>query len=441
MRRIVPTLFILAVLPIVLCGPVSAMTYEDERTIARDFMNLLEANNLIVHDAEIEVPVQMVMERLADHVKDPVYHFRVHVVRDRSINAFTIPDGHIFVNLGLILFAQDIDEIAAVIGHEIGHAQLRHIPENFDTQLKLNTATILGVLAGTLLSSKNPEAGAAMIFSSLGGTENVRLAYSRQNEFTSDEFGRNLLRDSGIDPAAMPRFLIRLNAFSGSSGIPEYLLTHPFTQNRIAHIGGDPGKPRPDPTYWTLSACIAGLLLPSGEAEMRSATMPEPYKTLVQALSDTRTGNYTQALAQLDKIDLNVARAYKGLALHALGRKEEAYPLLREYAASARTRTALAEILQERGEFDEAIRAIEPYQGQNVRVDYTLGILYERAQKKALSHSSFGRYFYRTENYGASLYHIEAALKDKDNLPRSVVEELETMADMIRKKRQQQGRQ
>ena len=433
MKRLIIAFFVL--MP-ALAGSAGAMTYEDERTVARDFINLLEANNLIVHDAEITWPIQMITEKLADHVKDPVYHFTVHVVRDRSINAFTIPDGHIFVNLGLLLFSQDLDEVAAVIGHEMGHAQLRHIPENFDTQFKLNTATILGVLAGTLLSSKNPEAGAAMIFSSLGGTENIRLAYSRQHEFSADEFGRNLLKTSSIDSAAMPRFLIRLNAFSGTSGIPEYLLTHPFTQNRIANIGEAPEKPRPDAAYWTLSACIAGLALPGGEAGMRTTTMPEPYRSLAQALSDTRSGNHAQALERLEKIDLGVARAYQGLNLYALGKKDEAYPLLKEHARSARTRTALAEILQERGEFDEAIKTLQPYQGQSVRVDYTLGILYEKTQKTALSHFSFGRYFYRTDNYSASLYHIEAALKDKANLPQDIVDELKTMDDMIRKKQQ-----
>jgi len=436
MKRFIIALLVLLAIPE---GAAWAMTYEDERTVARDFINLLEANSLIVHDAEITWPIQMIAEKLADHVREPMYHFTVHVVRDRSINAFTIPDGHIFVNLGLLLFAQDLDEVAAVIGHEMGHGQLRHIPENYDTQFRLNTATILGVLAGTLLSSKNPEAGAAMIFSSLGGTENIRLAFSRQHEFSADEFGRSLLKTSSIDPSAMPRFLVRLNAFSGASGIPEYLLTHPFTQNRIANLGEDPGKPAPDAAYWTLSACIAGLVLPGGEAGMRTSQLPEPYRSLGEALSHTRNGNHVQALAQLEKIDLSVAKAYRGLNLHALGRNDQAFPLLKEHARSARTRTALAEILQERGEFDEAIRVLEPYQGQSLRVDYTLGILYEKARKKALSHFSFGRYFYRTENYPASLFHIETALKDKGDLPREVVEELTTMQDMIGKK--QQGRQ
>ncbi len=251
MKRFIIALLVLLAIPE---GAAWAMTYEDERTVARDFINLLEANSLIVHDAEITWPIQMIAEKLADHVREPIYHFTVHVVRDRSINAFTIPDGHIFVNLGLLLFAQDLDEVAAVIGHEMGHGQLRHIPENYDTQFRLNTATILGVLAGTLLSSKNPEAGAAMIFSSLGGTENIRLAFSRQHEFSADEFGRSLLKTSSIDPSAMPRFLVRLNAFRAPPGSPNTSSPTPSHPEQIANLGEDPGKPAPDAAYWTLSA-------------------------------------------------------------------------------------------------------------------------------------------------------------------------------------------
>lgn len=416
-----------------LAGTANAMSYEEERVIGRDFLALLEANNLIVHDAEITRPVEMIKERLSEHIKSPVYDFKVHVVRDRSVNAFTTPDGHIFINLGLLLFVRDSDEIAAVIGHEMGHAQLRHIPENFDTQKTLNAATILGVLAGTLLSAKNPEAGAAMVFSSLGGTENIRLAYSRLNEFSADEYGKNLLQETAINPSAMPRFLIRLNTFSSTSGIPEYLLTHPFTENRVVNMRLDPGNPAPDDTYWTLSACIAGLILPAGEAAMRSTSMPEPYRALASGLSLTRSGNHAQAISLLEKVDLSVAHAYRGLNLAALGRKDEAYALLKDHAFSARTRTALAEILAEQGRVDEAIAALLPYQSQSPRGDYTLGVLYERANKPAWSHAAFARYFFKTENYKASLHHIDSALKDKEDLPRELTDELNAMKDMVKK--------
>lgn len=423
-------------------GPLSMalpMTYGDERQIAEDFTNMLEANNLIIHDSEIALPAQMLADALADHIKEPVYNFKIHVVRDLSVNAFTIPDGHIFLNLGTLLFVSDLDEVSAVIGHEMGHSQLRHIPENFDTQKSLSAATILGVLAGTLLSSKNPEAGAAMIFSSIGGSENIRLAYSRKNEYEADNYGRDILKASGIDPSAMSRFLVRLNAFTGSSGVPEYLLTHPYTESRIANMKNDPDKPRPNANFWILYASVLGLSMPASELQIRSARVPEPYKSLAAGLSLTRSGSYTQALPILEKIDLPIAKAYQGLNLYELGRKDEAYPLLRDYARSARTKIALAGILQERGNFNEAIEILAPFQSQSLRVDHTLGILYEKVKKPELSHVSFARYFYKTMNFQAALYHVDQALKAKDSLPKEVLDELKTMRDSIKRSQQSQN--
>ncbi len=415
----------------------TAMTYEEEGKIAHDFINLLEANNLIIHDQEIAWPFQMLADRMADRIRDPVYTFKIHVIRDRSVNAFAIPDGHIFVNLGTLLFTQDLDELSAVIGHEIGHSQMRHIPDNFEAQKKISTASILGVLAGTILSAKNPEAGAALVFSSLGGSENIKLAYSRQYEYDADDFSKNIMNTTGIDPSAMARFLIRLRSFSGSSDIPEYLLTHPYTENRIVNMKEDPGKPKPDRNFWILYASVVGLTLPESEVSTRSVQIPEPYKTLALGLFQTRIGNNSQALALLSGIDLPLANAYRGLNLYALGRKTEAYPLLKDYARSARTMIALADILQDRGEFEGAIEILLPFQSQNMRVDYTLGVLYEKTSKPVLAHVSFARYFYKTKKYTASLYHIDKALESKNDLSKDMAAELNTMRDIIKKSEQQ----
>ncbi len=236
-----------------------------------------------------------------------------------------------------------------------------------------------------------------------------------------------------IDPSAMSRFLIRLNTFSGTSGMPEYLLTHPFTENRIANMRDDPGKPKPDGNFWTLYASVIGLVMPVSEMTTRTAQVPEPYKSLALAIAMTRSDNHAQALALLEKIDLPIAKAYMGLNLFEMGKKNEAYPFLRDYARSARTKIALAEILQERGELGEAINILLPFQSQSLRVDYTLGILYEKAKKPELSHVSFARYFYKMNNSTASLYHINEALKSKDTLPKETLAELKIMKDMIKK--------
>jgi len=153
MKRILIALLIFMTAPL---GMAHATGYGDEKKTARDFVNLLEANNLIIHDQAITWTVQQITDRLANHIKEPVYTFKVYVVKDRSVNAFSIPDGDIFINLGLLLFIQDLDELSAVIGHEMGHCQLRHYSEDVASSKKITAATILGVLAGTLRRQKTP---------------------------------------------------------------------------------------------------------------------------------------------------------------------------------------------------------------------------------------------------------------------------------------------
>ncbi|MGD0821069.1 MAG: M48 family metalloprotease [Desulfomonilia bacterium] len=429
MKRILIALLIFMTAPL---GMAHATGYGDEKKTARDFVNLLEANNLIIHDQAITWTVQQITDRLANHIKEPVYTFKVYVVKDRSVNAFSIPDGDIFINLGLLLFIQDLDELSAVIGHEMGHCQLRHYSEDVASSKKITAATILGVLAGTLLSSKNPEAGAAMVLSSVGGSENIRLAYSREHEYAADNFSKEINIASGVDPSGMPRFLIRLRTFYGFSDIPEYLLTHPYTENRIMNMKEDSGKPAPDNNYWMLYASVVGLSLTESEVNTRSNHIPEPYKSLALGLMQTRIGKNSQALKLLQGVDLPLAYEYRGLNLYAIGKNAEAYAFLKDYAKSPIGMVALAEILQGRNQLDEAIKTLLPLQSQSVRVDYTLGTLYEKTNKPALAHVSFARYFYRTENSKACIYHIDEALKAKD-LPKDTVDELKMMKDMMKK--------
>jgi len=138
-------------------------------------------------------------------------------------------------------------------------------------------------------------------------------------------------------------------------------------------------------------------------------------------------------LRLLDGLDIPVAYAYKGLNLAMAGKKDEAYPYLKNYGTSARTRVPLAEIMEERGEFDEAIAILSPYQKQNIQVDYKLGILYQKSPNEAMSHVSFARYFFKTGKYKASLYHIEKALAQGKALDAQVDKEMKEMKELIGK--------
>ncbi len=417
---------------------VNAMTFEEERKISQEVITSLEAQDVIVYDQEVTNPVKLMTERLSDHVKNPIYAFTVHVIMDKSINAFTIPDGHIFLNIGTILYARDMDEIAAVTAHEIAHAQQRHIPQTMDAQKEITAASLIGVILGAVASMKNPEAGAALIFSSLGGSENIKLAYSRRHEHDADDFSRGLLGLSGYDTTAMNRFLSRMNIVSGTSKIPEYLLTHPSAPSRISGESPDSQKPKPDADYWTLQACVIGVLLPEDEAMQRIPSLPDPYRKLSLGMLETRRGGHEKALDLLKDIDLPLAHAYRGLNLSMTGRKDEAYPLLKQYGGFARAQLALAGIMEEKGEFKQAVSVLTPYQKQNINVDYKLGILQEKAGMTAASHVSFARYFFKTGKSKATLYHVDKALEQKTDLNAGIEDELKQMKDFMKKQEERQ---
>lgn len=156
-----------------------------------------------------------------------------------------------------------------------------------------------------------------------------------------------------------------------------------------------------------------------------------------EAPSHTRNGNHVQALAQLEKTDPSVAKAYRGpdpTPWEGMTR----YLLLEETAPGrAVDKDGPAEILQERGEFDEAIRVLEPYQGQSLRVDYTFRTLREGPEESSCHTRPAGI------STGPKTTPRASSTSRRPSKTRGisleVVEELTTMQDMIGKK--QQGRQ
>ncbi|MDP2911409.1 MAG: M48 family metallopeptidase [Candidatus Omnitrophota bacterium] len=153
---------------------------------------------------------------------DLKYHFAV--VEDKEINAFTMPGGYIYINSGLIDIVTSDDELACVIGHEIGHVAARHIAKKLQTQLGYD------ILMSVALQNANVRQMQQVI----GVTFNlVELGYSREDELLSDRLGAKYAYKAGYDPYAMVSFLKKLNEKDKSSMGPVFLRSHPYTSQRI----------------------------------------------------------------------------------------------------------------------------------------------------------------------------------------------------------------
>jgi Zn-dependent protease with chaperone function len=157
---------------------------------------------------------------------------RARVVRRRDVNAITLPGGRIYVFDGLLTKANSVDEVAGVLGHEIGHVAHR------DGTKSVVEAAGLSLLFGMLLGDFT--GGGAVI---IAARTALQTAYSRTAEAAADEFGATLMYKVGGDPQALGAILLRI---SGNASVaPHFLLDHPEAQERadaIAKIS------RPSPT-------------------------------------------------------------------------------------------------------------------------------------------------------------------------------------------------
>jgi len=153
--------------------------------------------------------------------------------KDDEANAFCLPGGKVFVYTGIFKYAANDDELAAVMGHEIGHALARHGAERMSSG---QLAQISGQVLGAVMQSRGEPTQTAAVMQAFGiGTQlGIMLPHSRTQEYEADHIGLVLAAQSGYNPQAALSFWQKF----GNSGQtpPEYLSTHPAPSNRIAQI-------------------------------------------------------------------------------------------------------------------------------------------------------------------------------------------------------------
>lgn len=175
--------------------------------------------------------------RLVSHSDTRERHFSFFLVDDDSINAFALPGGFIGVNYGLFLATESENELASVMAHEIAHVTQRHHARAYELAENSNNIPVLAaIIAAIVLGSQGSQLGQAALTSLAAGNIQRQLDFTRENEKEADRVGIALLAESGFNPASMADFFHKLDRESrlyGSSA-PEFLRTHPVTENRIA---------------------------------------------------------------------------------------------------------------------------------------------------------------------------------------------------------------
>ncbi|MBE2184103.1 MAG: M48 family metalloprotease [Anaerolineae bacterium] len=182
-------------------------------------------------DPQLQQAVDDIGERLisgTSAVAATPWQFEFTVLNNPNIvNAFALPGGQMFLTTALINAVETEDRIAGVMAHEIVHVLARHSAQQIAKSELTN-----GLVGAVAVASES--AGAAQTAAMIG--QMVNMSYGREDELQSDSLGVCLLINAGYDPQAMIEVQQILARLSGSGGGPEWLSTHPSSDNRIREI-------------------------------------------------------------------------------------------------------------------------------------------------------------------------------------------------------------
>ena len=201
-----------------------------EADLGRRF--LLEARSQLplIEDPAVTEYVDHVGRRLVTVLGPQQFEYRFFVVQSPELNAFAVPGGYVFLFSGLLARAKNDDELAGVLAHEIGHVSGHHLVRQQNEGQVWNYAALLGVL----LSAVHPVLGAGAV----AAAQTAQLKYSREFEQEADYLGLRYATQAGYDPHALGSFFKTLLAEQrvNPAGVPAYMLTHPLTEERVAHV-------------------------------------------------------------------------------------------------------------------------------------------------------------------------------------------------------------
>jgi len=412
-----------------------ALSIEDERKMGEEFMAQVLAQLQIVDDPFVDQYINELGQYLTIPLDTRSFPFHFYVINDNTLNAFAAPGGHIFVFSGLILAMDKLDELAAVICHEIGHIAARHLAQRLEQSKAIGLATLAGILAGMLLGG---EVAGALMTGSIAAGMQAQLNYSREDERQADQLSYKYMTPTGFDPGGMIEALnkIQKGSWIGTGKIPAYLLTHPTGPERMANLESMMHTYKPvtmtqeasrlESDFPAFKTVIAAKCLDPRDAEayFKRELDKDPKASLAHYglgmvyMEQSRTD---QAIAELKQaVDGNpdfppllrtLAEAYS-----MKGQDKEAEALLEKvlkldhgdkaalfllgitYESADRNREAVA--------LFEKLSYLPP-----VRTDvyYHLGLLYGREKRLALAHFNFGLYFKKMGQLQKAGFHLKKA--------------------------------
>jgi predicted Zn-dependent protease len=267
-----------------------------------------------IRDAEVENTIRVYATPLFVAAGLDPSAIQVHLVNDRSLNAFVANGLNMFINTGLLIRADNAGQVIGVIAHETGHITGGHLARIRDGMRDAMAEAIVAMVLGAAAAVAGaPDAGMAIITGGTQIAERGVLRYSRDMETSADQAGVNLLDRTGQSSRGFYEFLEILadQELVASARQDPYLRTHPITRDRVEFVKNHAEhskfanvaiKPEFAERHRRMRAKLQGYLDPARALQVYKADDPSIEARYARAIAFSRRPDYPQSLALFDAL-------------------------------------------------------------------------------------------------------------------------------------------
>ncbi len=175
----------------------------------------------VIENQKLDSSFSIIMDRLTESMDTVSYDYKVTIIRDSQVNAFTSLNGQLYVFTGLIEKLDHAEEMALILAHEIGHAENKHVIEKMVKIIGMET--LFSIATG----------GDPVLISELAKLS-ISTAFDRKNEEEADDYALELAIKSRLNPRRLGQFFLKMKQHDHDI-IPdiEIIQTHPMNNDRI----------------------------------------------------------------------------------------------------------------------------------------------------------------------------------------------------------------
>ncbi|NAS14328.1 M48 family metallopeptidase [Poritiphilus flavus] len=197
------------------------LTEKQKAEIGKQNYVQLQKNNKFLKKHKDLAKLNEIFKKLLSRTQGSKTTFSLHLIESKEITAFTTIGGYVYVSTGLLDFIRSYDELAFILGHEIGHQLNRHMERKI---LKIS-------MVSRFLSFADMES-----FTKMATDVNnvVRAPFDQMDEYEADKYGFEIAKSCGYDPQRFSDFFIRMEKYENTKIIDKLKSTHPFSKNRRA---------------------------------------------------------------------------------------------------------------------------------------------------------------------------------------------------------------